>query len=218
MINFLKYCLIFIFFTTLGITIFILSFIYLNHENVSTSNPLIPKTYFSLKNAPAQSLKGEIASLSGNVAWASRTAAVATLIDKKITVGQGEEIIAQGNGAASVIFPYGINIDMSSNSDLLIIQTLPINLVFSQTQGTITYKNQEGKIPMSIKPLDLLIEIKNGTSSVTVDKDKSQITLNVSSGSATIAFTDTNNNTVTETIKKNSKILFDNDTKTFRNL
>ncbi len=209
-----KYLLLFILSIGLGFAILLLGYIYFYNQPVTLQNPLLPVTHFSLENAPSDSLKGKISSLSGNVAWESRTSAIANLISEPITIWQGEEVITQGNGNADVVFPNGINLHMFSSSDLSIIQTLPADIVFEQNQGTIEYQNFQGKLPLSINALDLLLNVNKGSVKILVDKDNSVVNVFVSSGSATAAFTDTDNNPKVQKIDKGSKATFDNNAKT----
>jgi hypothetical protein len=214
MFNLFKNTVLLISSVLVGILIFVVGFIYLSHQDITIPNPLLPVTHFSLENAPTESLKGNIASFSGNVAWQSRTAATASLINTPVTIGQGEEIVAQGNGAATIKFPKGILVQMNSNSDIGIVQMLPANIVILQNQGTVSYQNSDNKIPLSINGLDLMVNINQGTAQVSVDKSTSSVVISVSSGSAVATFTDTQNNTQVETINNGNQMTFDNNTKT----
>jgi hypothetical protein len=213
MTNILKTILLFTISGFIGFCIFILGYMYIFHQSVTILNPLLPVTHFSLENAPQQSLKGEVASYSGNVAWISRTAVVSSLIKSKIKIGQGEEIIAQGNGTATLIFPVGILIQMESNSNISIIQTLPVSIVIAQDKGTVSYKNTNNKIPLSVNGLDLLISMSQGICQISVDKENANVVINVSSGFATAVFIDNENNTQTKTIESGREMDFNNNTK-----
>ena len=116
MFSFFKNILLGIASALIGILIFILGFILLSHQNVTIQNPFLPTTHFSLENAPNQSLKADIVSLSGKVTWVSRTAVLGKLISSPISLGQGEEIAADGNGAVAIEFPDAILVQMNSNS------------------------------------------------------------------------------------------------------
>ena len=174
--------------------------------------PFFPKTLFSVENPPNQSLTGDILSMSGNVAWQSRIANYATLINSPIKIQQGEEIDVQNNGNAIIDFTKVGKISVSPNTQINFIQTLPANFVLEQKQGILTF-DKNGNIPASIRALDLLINIEEGSCTISVDKDSSDIIITVNSGSVTIAFNDTNNQTNILTIKEGKEYLFNNNTK-----
>jgi ferric-dicitrate binding protein FerR (iron transport regulator) len=85
--------------------------------------------------------------------------------------------------------------------------------VIEQKQGLVMY-DKNGETPVSIRALDLLINIDKGRCEVLVDKDTSDITVTVSTGSVTVAFNDINNNTNIKSISEGEKYLFNNDSKT----
>ena len=174
--------------------------------------PFFPKTLFSIENAPSQSLTGEVTSISGNVSWQSRTANYATLITFPVKLLQGEEIDTQNNGEAIITFSKVGKITVSPNTQVNFIQTLPANFVIEQKQGLSTY-DKAGDVPVSVRALDLLINLEKGTCTVSVDKDTSDVTVTVNAGSATAAYNDTNSNTNILTISEGEKYLFNNNTK-----
>jgi hypothetical protein len=158
-------------------------------------------------------LNGEVASISGNVSWLSRTASFAILINSPMKLQQGEEVITQNNGKVSIIFSKVVNLNVSPNTQVNLIQTLPTDFVVEEKQGLVMY-DKNGETPVSIRALDLLINIDKGSCEVLVDKDTSDITVTVSAGSVTVAFNDTYNNTNIKSISEGKKYLFNNDSKT----
>ena len=203
---------LFIFSILIGSTIVITGYFWDAPRDSQILKPFFPKTLFSIENAPSQSLVGKVASISGNVAWQSRIASFATLINSPVKLQQGEKINTQSNGKAVINFPQVVTITASANTQLNFIQTLPANFVVDQAQGLSIY-NKNGDIPLSVRALDLLVNIKTGTCSVLVDKDTSNIVVSVSTGLAMIAFNDTNNSTNILTINKGEEYLFNNNTK-----
>lgn len=198
----------------LGFVLIVSGYLLTSKKTIATSNPFIPATNFSLENAPTDSLIGKISSFSGNVAWQSRTAPIANLINSNIDLRQGEELITQGNGKAYFQFPKILDISMQENSDLSIIQTLPANFVFEQKQGDVTYTKINGTTPVSVRGFDLLIEV-NGSVEISMDVKTSKVFVNVSSGTATAAYTDNQNNTQTVTINPKDEFSFDNNSKIY---
>ena len=203
---------LFIFSILIGSVVVITGYFWDAPRDSQILKPFFPKTLFSIENAPSKSLSGNVASVSGNVAWQSRIASFATLINSPVKLQQGEKINTQSNGKAVINFPQVATITVSANTQLNFIQTLPANFVVDQAQGLSIY-DKNGDIPLSVRALDLLVNVKTGTCSVFVDKDTSNIAVAVSTGSAMIAFNDTNNNTNILTINKGEEYLFNNNTK-----
>lgn len=196
----------------IGITTITISYLWIAPRNSQILKPFFPKTLFSVENAPSQSLSGKTTSLSGNVSWQSRTARFATLINSPIKLQQGEEIDTQNNGNATIDFPKIGTITIFPNTQVNFIQTLPANFVIEQKQGLSEYY-KNGNIPISIRSLDLLINLEKGSIIVSVDKNTSDITVTVNSGSVTVAFNDTNNNTNILNINEREKYSFNNNSK-----
>jgi len=208
----IKNIFLFIISILIGVTAVISGYLWVAPRDSQILKPFFPKTLFSIENAPSKSLSGKLASLSGNVSWQSRTANYATLITSSVKLQQGEEINVQNNGKAVMDFPQVATITASSNTQINFIQTLPANFVVEQKQGLSVY-DKNGDIPVSVRALDLLINIEKGTCTVSVDKDTSDIIVTVNSGSVAVAFNDTGNNTNILTINQGKEYLFNNDTK-----
>jgi hypothetical protein len=193
-------------------TVVVLGYLWNAPNNSELLKPFFPKTLFSIANAPGQSLVGTISSMSGSVAWQSRAADYLALINSPIKLQQGETVSTYNNSKATLNFPTIGEITLSSGTQVNLIQTLPVNFVVEQQQGLATY-NKNGNIPVSIRALDLLINLTEGNCTVSVDKNSSDISVAVNSGIITVAFNDTNNNTNILTIDAEKKYLFNNDTK-----
>jgi hypothetical protein len=198
-----------------GALIIILGFLWLSPRDTQIIKIILPKSLFSLETAPTKSLVGQISSLSGKVAWQSRVAPVAILIDTPIKLQQGEEVDTYENGSAGINFPKFGTISLSPNTQVNLIQTLPENFVIDQKQGTAVYV-KTGETPVSVVSLDLLININSGESTVSIDKDTLEITVTVKTGSSTVAFNDADNSTNVVTIDNGNKYTFDENTKTGR--
>jgi hypothetical protein len=209
----LKNILLLIISIAVGALIIILGFLWLSPRDTQIIKIIIPKSLFSLENAPTDTLVGEIASLSGKVAWQSRVAPVAILINSPLKLQQGEEVDTYDNGNVTINFAQFGTITESFNTQVNLIQTLPENFVIEQKQGTITF-DKIGDNQTSIIALDLLININSGQSSIFVDKENSKITVSIKTGLATVAFNDNANNTNVISIKNGDKYIFDDNTKT----
>lgn len=188
------------------------TYMMLHKQHVQLISPLSP-TQFSLANAPTESLVGTISALSGTVQWQSRTADNPIPLTSPRQIQQGESLFTGNDGSVALTFPAIATVTLLKNAQVNIIQTLPVNMVLQQVDGTITYIAQSTSTPLSIRALDLLTTSTNGQVIISVDKVKSLITLSVVNGSASIAYTDTNNQSQVMTLTVNKKIVFNNNTK-----
>jgi hypothetical protein len=145
-------------------------------------------SFFSLENAPKESIKGEITSMSGDISWQSRTATEASKLSSFSEVLQGEKYITGEDSNLSLSFENVCLIDLSSETEVEIIQTLPSSIVFSQTSGVGKY-TKKGSNTISIRVLKLLVEI-DGEILISIDSEDPIITLEVNSGSAIAAYND----------------------------
>lgn len=174
-------------------------------------SPFLSETMFSRENAPANSIIGNVASVSGSVAWQSRTSTSTVPINSRKTLQQGEEIQTH-KGQAIIKFTKAGIITIFPDTQINFAQTLPANFVAEQKKGSATYE-KNGDIPMSIIAMDLLVNLNSGRSTISVDEENSQIVLKVDKGSATVAFNDTENLTNILTISSGNEYVFDNDAK-----
>jgi hypothetical protein len=195
-----------------GALLVILGFLWISPRNTQVLKVIIPKTLFSLENAPTDSLVGEIASFSGKVAWQSRIAPVAILINSPVKLHQGEEVDTYDDGNVNVNFPNGVIITAASNTQVNFIQTLPQAFVVEQKQGSVSY-SKTGEKPVSIIALDLLVDVNSGENTVLVDKDKGEVTVTVKTGLVTVAFNDNDNNVNVVSLKVGDQYVFNDNTK-----
>jgi len=147
-----------------------------------------PISNFSLENAPSESLRGQITEMKGSVDWQGRTATGAAKIFTPITVQQGENLITEGGGSLTLVFPSACTINFSEKTELDIIQTLPADIVFSQVSGVAEYLNT-GSYPVDIRTSTLLTEL-NGDATISRNPQKPVVTVFVKSGSAVVAYND----------------------------
>jgi len=181
-----------------------------NLPKVSFSD-LVKFSRFSLEKAPSQSLVGTITSMSGEVEYESRIATEAAKINSPVQVQQGESLKTGLDGKLVLSFDKVAEIDISSDTLVGIVQTLPADMVFSQNSGTAEYKKL-ADTPVTIRSLHLLIE-NNGDVTVSIDKIKPIITVTVNSGTATFAYNNIDNISRVLTLESGKKLTFNDDTR-----
>lgn len=201
-----------LFFLIIGFAVTTLTYLFATGQKIQVVSPL-PSTEFSLDKAPSQSLIGNIKSLSGDVLWQSRVANNSSVITKPQEIQQGEGFETGTNGQLILEFPNIVMLNISNSSKINIVQTLKTNIVISQDKGKVVYAKQNINIPVSIRALDLLININSGEVSINVDKDKSLVNILVKKGSTAIAYKDLSNNSNVVALVQGKNITFNNNTK-----
>lgn len=146
-----------------------------------------PVTSFSLEEAPSDSVRGTIKSLSGNVWWESRTATQPARLAKQTILQQGEKLIASDDGRLTVEFTSFSAISLSPESEVEIIQTLPTSMVFNQLKGDVHYSTS-GAEPISIRSLNMIATLVNGTMDIGVNRNSGDVVLDLQNGTATVAY------------------------------
>lgn len=173
-------------------------------------------TAFSLAKAPSTTIYGSIMSLSGNVGWESRIATEPAKIRAPRHVGQGEALETKEDGRVTVVFPNVGVMTLLPKTFVGIIQTLPAQVVLSQTKGNVIYK-KEGTIPLSITANSLLVKINHGQISIDIDDTLPLITGDAAAGaSATLAYTDINDQSNVATVENGKGFTFNTRTKKLR--
>lgn len=203
------------------ITVFVVvGYFKLTQKISSISVPSIPSisfsdlvkfSRFSLEKAPSQSLVGTIISMSGEVEYEKRLATESARINSPIPVQQGESLTTGIDGKVILTFEKAVEIDMSEDTTVGVIQTLPADMVFTQTVGSADYKKL-GTIPVSIRSRHLLIK-NDGDITVSVDILKPIITVSVNSGTATFAYNNINNISRVVTVESGKTLTFNDDTR-----
>lgn len=154
----------------------------------STPSPDIKAIIFSLANPPSESLDGQILTMSGEVSWQSRISTESAKILVSQTVRQGEALSTGPDGNVLFIIGNAVQVEMSNDSVIDVIQTLPANILFKQSKGTVMYK-RTGIFPVSARVLNLLADTEG---SMEISIDNQVVTLNVISGTSTVAYNDRN--------------------------
>ena len=171
---------------------------YFFNNNSNTNTNIISKTpvteseiesiKYSLEEPPSQSLRGKIATMSGEIHWQSRTATESSQITDLREIVQGETLWTKDSSQLKLVFDTVCGVEMSENTTIDVVQTLPVNLVFRQSEGLTIYE-KTGEYPLSVRSLSLLSDI-DGKTEISIDGDKNIIYVNVVSGSTTIAHND----------------------------
>jgi hypothetical protein len=144
---------------------------------------------FSIEPPPSESLKGIIIEKVGTLFWESRVATSPAKLKDEIKIQQGERLITKEKSSATVNFENFGLIKLSENSDLSLIQTLPIDFVVGQNNGTVDYEIT-GTTPLSIRVRSALVTKTSGKIKVTMEKDDPIIMISTLEGKATIGFND----------------------------
>jgi hypothetical protein len=181
-----------------------------NLPSVSFSD-LVKFSRFSLEKAPSQSLVGTITSMSGEVGHEGRLATESAKINSPVPIQQGESLSTGVDGSLILTFEKAVEINISSETSIGIIQTLPQNLVFSQTLGSAEYKKLTD-IPVSVRSRHLLIK-NDGDVTVSINKLKPIVTVLVNSGSATFAYNNESNTSKVLEVKAGKTLIFNDDTR-----
>lgn len=174
---------------------------------VNTSPTATP---FSLKNAPSQSLKGKLHIIADDVIFEDRVASEAAKITEDMSLQQGEHIETGNTGRAKIFFD-PVAIDIFPESAIDIVQTLPVNLVFNFLKGRISIERFSDKT-VSVRTKHLLIDI-TGKADIEIDKDKPLISINVSSGSAVLAYNNLKYETQSLQLSKGQSLIYNDATR-----
>lgn len=167
-------------------------------------------TEFSLEEAPKDSLRGEIINLSGEVGWQSRIATEpAELLEKRL-IQQGEKLVTKENGNIAVKFASAGTMTMFPETELEIIQTLPINLVFNQLKGKAQYL-VGGSSPTGIRCFNLIVNVNNGLINIEIDEATGEITLSLKTGKAMVAYNSPEFDSKVWDLEPGDKFVFYND-------
>jgi hypothetical protein len=152
---------------------------------------LVKFSRFSLEKAPSQSLVGTITSMNGEVEYEARLATESAKITSPVPVQQGESLSTGADGKVVLNFKDMADIAIDNNSGIDIIQTLPADLVFRQTLGSVEYIKL-GTDPVSIRVGHLIVE-NMGDVKISFTADSPITTVVMISGSGTVAYNNLNN-------------------------
>jgi len=149
--------------------------------------PNFESTKFSLEEAPSESIRGQITNMSGDIWWQSRTATEPAKLAEPVASQQGEVLIASESGKLTVSFNPAAGISLFPETQVEIIQTLALNLVFNQTQGVGQYL-VTGLVPVTIRSLNLIVNVEDGLLVVDTDEETGGIILGLKTGRASVGY------------------------------
>ncbi|MBI3980725.1 hypothetical protein HY345_01885 [Candidatus Microgenomates bacterium] len=212
----MKRILIIIFCFSLGVISAYFFILWQNKKEVAKIVSFLPekitpsKSAFSLENAPTESLKATISSISGEILWQSRTATEpGALLSKDLPIQQGEKLIASKSGSLTLNFDLAGELSLFPNTEIEIVQTLPVNLVFKQTQGVVDYESKANTFAVLINRL--LVSFSNAAANVSVNDTTGVITVKVYRGQVTAAYNDKNFLSQRFLLQENDRFIFDNE-------
>lgn len=205
-----KYLYLFVAFLLTGICI-AFGYFFWKKEKATVVTKIVPmEERFSIEPPPKQSRKGTVVSASGQILWQSRIATIAAEIKDIKKIQQGELLGTGKESAVSVVFNDGANINLSSDSEIEFLQTLPVNFVFRQNKGEINYV-KKGSIPLSIRSLHLLMTFTDGEYLLNTDVDKHRLELTVEKGLVKVAYNNLQYETQSAEINEGKKFVFNDD-------
>lgn len=207
-----KLSLIFLFFFAIGFGILFFYTKQTSQKKAEERKVIATKSAFSLEHAPANSIKGDITTLYGDVKWESRVATEPAALINTTKIQQGEEIQTGDNGTISVSFPQIGNLKLFPKTNVQIAQSIPESFVLGQTKGTVSYE-KSGTGNFSIRSYHLLTKIDSGKADMTVDDTLDEITIVVHTGSVTVGYNDSNNVSTIQTIQPGQTFIYDDSTR-----
>lgn len=144
-------------------------------------------TKFSLEQAPSDSIKGRITAMTGGIWRQERTATEPARLTEPTTIQQGEVLIASDEAKLTATFNPALTLTLFPDTQVEIIQTLPLNLVFNQSKGVGQYQTT-GSSSVTIRSLNLIVNLDNGLLNVDTDEETGAIILSLKTGKAKVAY------------------------------
>jgi hypothetical protein len=172
--------------------------------NTSLSPSIKPTSEFNIDKAPPFSLKGRVISLDGKVDWLSRSASASSNLIISQVLQQGESVFTGDNSEVTIQFDK-VNIALNSNTQINIIQTLPVNILIEQVGGTADFSNYSS-YPLTVRIKRFLIKMDEGKFISLVNEENNQIIVKPTEGLIQVAYV--NINGITKTIKVSKGNLF----------
>jgi hypothetical protein len=173
----------------------------------------ISTSAFSMEDAPSESLRGHIASMSGDVLWQSRVATEPAQLVAQRDIMQGENLVTKDTGTLELIYQNVADIIVDQDSEIDIVQALPASIVITQQNGNVTYK-KSGSIPLAVKISGLLVSLEEGTVTITFDNANTSVNVVASNGKAKVAYTDSDNTSEVTEVETGNTFVFDTDSLT----
>lgn len=178
-----------------------------------TTPTFVPKNISYQINPPSSALEGHITQGFSDVKKFSRTSIdfEPTKTGEKVLLG--EKIATGEDGEAVVEFKDFAKITFTPKSEAAFVETNPSQFSIRQSRGNLTYEGAEK--PIFVRSMHLLISL-TGKASVNIDSDNGQITVNITSGTATLGMKDNDNNTHKWDLKKGQRAVIDDESRTVK--
>ena len=177
------------------------------------SKKQMPSPTFSVANPPIDSLRGSISTRSGTLFWESRIATEPAQLIETVSIQQGERLITKEKSSSTLNFEKFGTIELDENADISFIQTLPIDFVVAQKNGTISYE-VNGKTPLSVRLRSALITKSSGTILIKMAEGDSIVEISTTKGIAQIGYNDIENVSQVFTLKEGQVYEYNSDERT----
>lgn len=179
---------------------------------VSDPTPTPSRTAFSIENPPSESISGTITDISGDMWLVPRESTEPAKLAGTELIKQGEKLIASDSGQITVTFPQLGQMRMIPESEVDVVQTLPVDLVFQHYKGTTEYE-RIGTVPLSVRSFRLLVSVTEGRIRVTTDEEQHTVSVEVLRGQATAAYNNPEIISTLVTIGEGEEFFFNSDTR-----
>lgn len=209
----MKNFIYFLLFLVTGFAVSACFFFFIYSKYLPDNQNIEISTKFSLINAPEESLKANIATMSGTVYWLSRTAKKPIKLISPRKIQQGEELYTGNKSFVGITINKLEAIYLVSNSNINFIQMLPINEVILQDKGTISYDNFSQNA-LSVVTQSLITSINNGAATISINPASNSVTVTVQKGALTDGYIDSEENSDALNIQAGQIIQYNLNSKT----
>lgn len=199
--------------------IFVFFVVRITYVQIKTAHAAFtPQIIHTVLQAPKNAVQATVNAIQGDVKKEGTNDTDFKPIKNPISLTEGDYLSTGQDGFSTIIFPNGINLSLQNNTELDFLTGLPNALVVRQPQGTITYTISNPIKPFSIRSLGLLIQITNQSEVlITTDPVGQTVDVTVNNGTATVAYSDANDNTQVQKVTEGQEVLFDNNKSTLTN-
>ncbi len=175
--------------------------------------PFVPEIMAITITPPADSQKGELSDISGDVKVQSfyKDSFFQATASAKI-VQQGDTVLNGSRASALVSFTNYADLKLGSNAEIVFSGLMPGQFLIWQKGGTVIYTTI-GNEKLSIRSLNALVSLEGGIKIVT-DSYYGTVSLAMTDGTATIGFEDKDNNAQVYKLSAKEKAVYDDASRT----
>ena len=182
---------------------------YVAIKNAYYTKPFVAKKVTVTLNPPKGAVTATITNITGMVKKQGRHDEKFQPITKDTTLLEGESVALE-LGSTTVQFDASVSADLTSYSQLDFVTALPNNMVVRQPNGQITYTVTGSIPPFSIRALGLLVQCSDSaTVTVTTDAKGQSVQVSARRGKATLAYSDSNDDTQVVTLTQGQSAYYD---------